>query len=89
MTEQHRLYFQCFLAIAALNAAYAKAPLGSGEEAAMSDPLPPLTQLQRSAVEHGDEHVIKLAEVATQFYRRSRDVGLLMAAQACQRLIDS
>ena len=55
----------------------------------MSDSLPTLTQLQRSAVEHGDEHVIKLAEVATQFYRRSGDVGLLMAAQACQRLIDS
>ena len=89
MTDQHRLYFQCFLAIAALHAAYAKAPLGSREEAAMSDSLPTLTQLQRSAVEHGDEHVIKLAEVATQFYRRSGDVGLLMAAQACQRLIDS
>lgn len=39
-----------------------------------------LPSLGPRAVEHGDEHVIKLAEAALREYRRSGDVTLLVAA---------
>jgi class 3 adenylate cyclase len=48
--------------------------------AANPDPEPLLERLDPLAVEHGDEHVVKLTEAAGREYRRSGDTTLLVAA---------
>ena len=39
-----------------------------------------LSTLGSRAIEHGDEHVVKLTEAAEREYRRTKDVTLLVAA---------
>jgi hypothetical protein len=39
-----------------------------------------LQTLDARAIEHGDEHVIKLTEAAEREYRRTKDVTLLVGA---------
>jgi hypothetical protein len=45
-----------------------------------ADPAPLLERLAPLAVEHGDEHVVKLTEAAGREYARTRDATLLVAA---------
>jgi hypothetical protein len=47
---------------------------------ATADPGALLQVLDARAIEHGDEHVIKLTEAAQREYRRTADVTLLVAA---------
>jgi hypothetical protein len=53
-----------------------------GEEATIvdTDPEPLLERLDPLAVEHGDEHVIKLTEAVGREYHRTGDATLLVAA---------
>jgi len=53
-------------------------PAESWSAAADADDL--LGRLDGLAIEHGDEHVIKLTEAAGREYRRTQDVTLLVAA---------
>ena len=55
-------------------------PHASESVAVDTDPEPLLERLDPLAVEHGDEHVIKLAEAAGREYHRTGDTTLLVAA---------
>ena len=48
--------------------------------AAEADPEGLLAELNGRAIEHGDEHVIKLTEAAEREFARSGDPTLLVAA---------
>jgi hypothetical protein len=66
--------------VAGLIAAFA-APPDTGERIRRDvDPAPLLADLAARAVEHGDEHVIKLAEAALREYRISGDTTVLVGA---------
>jgi hypothetical protein len=66
--------------VSGLIAAFA-APPDAGERIARDvDPAPLLAELGARAVEHGDEHVIKLAEAAMREYRISGDTTVLVGA---------
>jgi hypothetical protein len=57
------------------------APRDPAESAAAdADPDPLLERVDPMAVEHGDEHVVKLTEAAGREYRRTGDTTLLVAA---------
>jgi hypothetical protein len=57
------------------------APRADAEAHALdTDPAPLLERLDDRAVEHGDEHVVKLTEAAGREYRRTGDTTLLVAA---------
>lgn len=61
-------------------AAFAAPRAGAESEALDTDPAPLLERLDPLAVEHGDEHVVKLTEAAGREYRRTGDTTLLVAA---------
>jgi hypothetical protein len=66
--------------VAGLIAAFA-APPEAGERIRRDvDPASLLAELGARAVEHGDEHVIKLAEASLREYRISGDTTLLVGA---------
>ncbi len=52
------------------------------------DPVPLLERLAGRAVEHGDEHVIKLTEAVLREYPRTHDTTLLVAADRYRGRID-
>jgi hypothetical protein len=66
--------------IGSIVAAYADPRSAAETEAVDTDPAPLLAELAPRAVEHGDEHVIKLTEAALRQYRRTHDTTLLVAA---------
>ncbi len=76
--------------VGAIIAAFA-APRDPGESAAVADVdvAPLLTALSHRAVEHGDEHVIKLTEASLREYHRSGDATLLVAADRFRGRIPS
>ena len=66
--------------VGAIVAAFA-VPIDETErEVVDTDPEPLLERLDPLAVEHGDEHVIKLAEAVGREYHRTGDTTLLVAA---------
>ena len=64
----------------AIVAAFAVAPRAAETAAVDTDPAPLLERLAPLAVEHGDEHVVKLTEAAGREFRRTGDATLLVAA---------
>ncbi|GIF53023.1 uncharacterized protein DUF4243 [Asanoa ferruginea] len=62
-------------------AAFASPRLPAEAAAADADPGALLETLDARAIEHGDEHVIKLTEAAGREYARTRDVTLLVGAE--------
>ena len=67
--------------IGAIVAAYAS-PRSAGEaEAADTADAADPAELAWRAVEHGDEHVVKLTEAALRQHRRTGDATLLVAAE--------
>ena len=66
--------------IGGIVAAYADPRSAAETEPVDTDPAPLLAELAPRAVEHGDEHVIKLTEAALREYRRTEDTTLLVAA---------
>jgi hypothetical protein len=79
--ELHRPTVACgWQVVAGLIAAFA-APPDTGERIRREvDPAPLLDELGPRAVEHGDEHVIKLAEAALREYKISGDTTVLVGA---------
>ena len=67
-------------AVGGIVAAFASPRIDREVSAVDTDPEPLLGELGPKAVEHGDEHVIKLAEAAMREYARSRDTTVLVAA---------
>jgi len=67
-------------AVGGIVAAFASPRVGREVSAVDTDPEPLLAELGPKAVEHGDEHVIKLAEAAMREYARSGDSTVLVAA---------
>ncbi len=68
--------------VGAIVAAFA-APRTDAESASAHGPEPTedqLLELSNRAVQHGDEHVIKLTEAALREFRRTNDVTLIVAA---------
>ena len=61
-------------------AAFASPRLASESVAAEADATALLQTLAVRAIEHGDEHVIKLTEAAEREYRRTKNVTLLVGA---------
>lgn len=66
--------------VGAIVAAFAVPPHAAESVAVGTDPEPLLERLDPLAVEHGDEHVIKLTEAAGREYHRTGDTTLLVAA---------
>jgi hypothetical protein len=61
-------------------AAFASPRMSAEAAAAGTDAAPSVEQLAGRAIEHGDEHVIKLTEAVAREFRRSADPTLLIAA---------
>ncbi|OZM75382.1 questin oxidase family protein [Pseudonocardia sp. MH-G8] len=61
-------------------AAFASPRLPAESTPAVGDAAPPVDELAARAIEHGDEHVIKLTEAAMREFRRSEDPTLLIGA---------
>jgi hypothetical protein len=61
-------------------AAFASPRLAAEAAPAVTDAAPSVEQLAARAIEHGDEHVIKLTEAAAREFRRGEDRTLIMAA---------
>jgi hypothetical protein len=66
--------------VGAIVAAFAVPVDETEREVVDTDPEPLLERLDLLAVEHGDEHVIKLAEAVGREYHRTGDTTLLVAA---------
>ena len=66
--------------VGAIVAAFAVPRDDTEREIVDTDPEPLLERLDPLAVEHGDEHVIKLAEAVGREYHRTGDTTLLVAA---------
>ncbi|HEX8520326.1 MAG TPA: questin oxidase family protein [Pseudonocardia sp.] len=66
--------------VGAIVAAFAVPREQAEVEAVDTDPAPLLDRLVPRAVEHGDEHVVKLTEAAGREYARTGDTTLLVAA---------
>ncbi len=69
-------------------AAFASPRLETEPAAVVADPQPLLEALGPRAVEHGDEHVIKLTEAAEREFARTGDVTLLVAADRFRGRVD-
>lgn len=69
-------------------AAYAAPRLEAEVERADADPEALLAELDGRAIEHGDEHVIKLTEAAEREFARTGDVTLLVAADRFRGRVD-
>lgn len=67
--------------VGSIIAAFAAPRLPTETGPADIDPAPLLATLTVDAVDHGDEHVIKLTEAALREYARTQDATLLLAAQ--------
>ena len=67
-------------AVGGIVAAFAAPRIGEEAKAVDADPNTLLAELGPRAVEHGDEHVIKLAEASMREYARTGDTTLLVAA---------
>jgi hypothetical protein len=61
-------------------AAFASPRLAAEAAPVVTDAAPSVEQLAARAIEHGDEHVIKLTEAAAREFRRGEDRTLLIAA---------
>jgi Questin oxidase-like len=61
-------------------AAFASPRLAAEAAPVVTDAAPSVEQLAARAIEHGDEHVIKLTEAAAREFRRGDDRTLLIAA---------
>ncbi|TWF75254.1 uncharacterized protein DUF4243 [Pseudonocardia hierapolitana] len=61
-------------------AAFASPRVTAEDASAVADAAPSVEQLAVRAVEHGDEHVIKLTEAAAREFHRREDPTLLIAA---------
>jgi hypothetical protein len=61
-------------------AAFASPRLAAEAAPVVTDAAPSVEQLAARAIEHGDEHVIKLTEAAAREFRRSNDRTLLVTA---------
>jgi hypothetical protein len=61
-------------------AAFAAPRQSAAADPAATDDAPSVAELRGRAVEHGDEHVIKLTEAAVREFHRSEDPTLLVAA---------
>ncbi len=87
--ELHRATVACgWQVVAGLIAAFA-APADAGERIRRDvDPAPLVAELGARAVEHGDEHVIKLAEAALREYRISGDTTVLVGADRFRARIE-
>jgi hypothetical protein len=80
-TELHRPTVAAgWQVVAGVISAYAAPGLATERDHVEVDPAPLLAELGPKAVEHGDEHVIKLAEAALREYAISGDTTLLVAA---------
>ena len=66
--------------VGAIVAAFAVPPDPAEATAVATDPEPLLERLVPLAVEHGDEHVVKLTEAARREFGRTGDTTLLVAA---------
>lgn len=64
------------------------APRLPAESAAVDEPTPAPQALDAQAVEHGDEHVIKLTEAVGREYTRTGDRTLLVAAERYRRRLE-
>lgn len=66
--------------VGAIVAAFAAPRLPAEAVPAPADPAPLLARLPGAAVEHGDEHVVKLTEAALREHARTGDPTVLVAA---------
>lgn len=73
--------------VGAIVAAYG-APRLPTEADPVDEPAPALAHLAAAAVEHGDEHVIKLTEAAGREHARTGDPTLLVAAERYRRRLE-
>ena len=71
---------------ASIISAFAAPPHGA-ERSAADQPTPDRAELARTALAHGDEHVIKLTEAALRQHGRTGDPTLLIAAERFQHRI--
>ncbi|MEM7099420.1 MAG: questin oxidase family protein [Pseudomonadota bacterium] len=87
LSEEHQriLIYEAFFAIAALHTVYATSPLKSSPKS--SDRTP--DEIVSHAVNHGDDHVIKLTEACINFYKYTQDDRFLVAADLGANLIPS
>ena len=81
--EQRNLAAYAFQAIVALHAVYADQPVGVPTLAG----VPSETASRDEAIEHGDDHAIKLTEACLVFYRLTNDPVFLSAAARGRNLI--
>jgi hypothetical protein len=78
--QQHAAVATCWQLVGAIVAAFV--PPGGSAVAEHDRGIPSVAALESAAIDHGDEHVVKLTEACIRQHRHTADAQLLVAAEA-------